>query len=59
MMRARAAWIAGTVDADLPEQVQGRVPGWASTGRGRVLLAGVAVVPLLVWALLFILFAGL
>jgi hypothetical protein len=58
MTRARAAWVATSVDAALPEQVQDRVPGWASTGRGRVLLAGAAVLALLVWALVFIVVAG-
>ncbi|WP_298044990.1 hypothetical protein [uncultured Citricoccus sp.] len=59
MTRARAVWVATSVDAGLPEQVQDRVPGWASTGRGRVLLAGAAVIVLLVWALVFIIITGL
>jgi hypothetical protein len=59
MTRARAAWVATTVDAELPEEIQDHVPGWASTGRGRVLLAGAAVIALLVWALIFIVIAGL
>jgi hypothetical protein len=59
MTRARATWVATSVDAELPEQLQDRVPGWASTGRGRVLLAGAAVIALLVWSLVFIVIAGL
>jgi hypothetical protein len=57
--RARGAWVATTVDAGLPEQLQDRLPGWASTARGRVLLAGVSVVALLAWALVFMVIAGL
>ncbi len=58
MTRARATWVATSVDAELPEQIQARVPGWASTGRGRVLLAGAAVIALLAWALVFVVIAA-
>jgi hypothetical protein len=59
MTRARAAWVATSVDAELPEQVQERMPTWARTGRGRVLLSGAAVLALLAWALVFIIITGL
>lgn len=52
--QARETWIAATVEADLPSSTRHRVPDWASTSRGRVLLAVGAVIALLVWALIFI-----
>lgn len=59
MMRARATWVATSVDAELPEHIQDRMPAWATNGHGRVLLAGAAVIVLLAWALVFIIIAGL
>lgn len=56
--RWRTAWVATTVDADLPVSVEDRVPDWARSGRGRVLLAAAAVAALLVWALVFTVIAG-
>lgn len=56
--RARTTWIATRVDADLPEPVLQRLPGWASTSRGRWLLSGAAVIALLAWALIFIAITG-
>lgn len=55
--QARDTWIAATVEADLPDSARHRVPGWASTGRGRVLLAVAAVIALLVWSVIFIVIA--
>ncbi|QCU77995.1 hypothetical protein E7744_07215 [Citricoccus sp. SGAir0253] len=56
--RARAVWVATTMDAGLPDHLQARVPGWAATARGRVLLGAAAVVALLAWALVFLVIAG-
>ncbi|MFC0247706.1 hypothetical protein ACFFIO_04245 [Citricoccus parietis] len=43
------------MDAALPDAIADRVPGWASTPRGRVMLSALAVVALLGWLLLLLL----
>lgn len=53
--RARRVWIRRSVDAALPDAIADRVPGWASTPRGRVMLSALAVVALLGWLLLMLL----
>lgn len=50
--RARRAWVRNSLDAALPPSLEGRVPNWARTGRGRVVLSALAVVVLLGWLLL-------
>ena len=50
--RARQAWVRNSLDAALPPTVNRRVPDWAQTPRGRVLLSALAVVVLLGWLLL-------
>jgi hypothetical protein len=52
--RAREAWVQNSLDAALPDAIADRVPGWASTTRGRVLLSALAVVVLLGWLLLLL-----
>lgn len=47
---ARRAWVHRSIDATLPEAVADRVPGWAHTSRGRIVLALIALVALLGWA---------
>jgi hypothetical protein len=47
---ARRAWVHRSIDATLPEAVAGRVPGWAHTAHGRIVLALIALVALLGWA---------
>jgi hypothetical protein len=53
--RARRAWVRQSVDAALPDTVAGRVPDWAQSSRGRVLLSALAVLALLGWLLLLLL----
>lgn len=53
--RARRAWIRNSLDAALPPSMEGRVPDWAQTPRGRVVLSALAVVALLGWLLLMLL----
>ncbi|GAA1123081.1 hypothetical protein GCM10009670_12280 [Citricoccus alkalitolerans] len=53
--RARRVWVRQSVDANLPDAVTSRVPGWASNARGRVVLSVLAVVVLLGWLLLMLL----
>lgn len=50
--RARRTWVRQSVDAALPDNVAGRVPDWAQTPRGRVMLSALALVVLLGWLLL-------
>lgn len=52
--RARRAWVRNSLDAAMPDAIADRVPGWASTPRGRVMLSVLAVVVLLGWAVLFL-----
>ncbi|MGM7670246.1 hypothetical protein [Microbacterium sp. A93] len=52
--QSRETWIATTMEADLPDSARRWVPDWASTGRGRVLLAVGAVIALLLWTVVFI-----
>jgi hypothetical protein len=52
---ARQAWVRQSVDAALPDAIADRVPGWASTPRGRVLLSALTVVVLLGWLLMLLL----
>ena len=52
---ARQAWVRQSVDATLPDAMAGRVPAWATTRRGHVILAALAVVALIGWGLLFLL----
>lgn len=47
---ARRAWVHRSIDTTLPEAVADRVPGWAHTSRGRIVLALIALVALLGWA---------
>jgi hypothetical protein len=51
---ARRAWVRQSMDASLPDAVADRVPTWATTRRGQVILGAVAVVVLLGWAVLFL-----
>lgn len=53
MDAARRRWVQNTLDAQLPEALADRVPGWMHSPRGRVLTACLAVVALLCWALIF------
>jgi hypothetical protein len=55
--RARRAWVRNSLDAALPPSMEGRVPEWAQSSRGRVLLSALAVVALLGWLLLLLLIA--
>ena len=52
---ARRAWVRNSLDAALPRSVEGRVPDWAQSPRGRFLLSALAVVVLLGWLLLLLL----
>lgn len=52
---ARRAWVRSSLDAALPPSIGGRVPGWAQTPRGRVMLSALAVLALLGWLLLMLL----
>lgn len=52
---ARRAWIHRSIDATLPEAVADRIPGWAHTAHGRIVLALIALVTLLGWAGAFML----
>ena len=54
-LTARRAWVHRSIDATLPEAVADRVPGWAHTSRGRIVLALIALVALLGWAGAFVL----
>ena len=54
-LTARRAWVHRSIDATLPEAVADRVPGWACTSRGRIVLALIALVALLGWAGAFVL----
>jgi hypothetical protein len=54
-LTARRAWVHRSIDATLPEAVADRVPGWARTSRGRIVLALIALVALLGWAEAFVL----
>jgi hypothetical protein len=53
--RARRAWVLHSLDAALPPSLEGRVPEWAQTSRGRVMLSALAVVTLFGWLLLLLL----
>ena len=53
--RARQRWIRNSLDAALPPSLEGHVPSWARTGRGRVMLSALAVVVLLGWLLILLL----
>jgi hypothetical protein len=53
--RARRAWVRNSLDAALPPSLEGRVPEWAQTTRGRMMLSELAVVILLGWLLLLLL----
>jgi hypothetical protein len=55
--RARRAWVRNSLDAALPPSLERRVPGWAQTTQGRLMLSVLAVVALLGWLLLLLLIA--
>jgi hypothetical protein len=52
---ARRVWVHRSIDATLPAAVTDRVPSWAQTARGRIVLALIALVALLGWAGAFML----
>ncbi|WBL18766.1 hypothetical protein [Citricoccus sp. NR2] len=43
------SWAAHTIDAPLPERVENRLPSWARTVSGRVLVGAAAVAVILGW----------
>lgn len=43
------AWVTHTIEAPLPDRIGDRLPGWARTVKGRVLLGVAAVVVILGW----------
>lgn len=51
----RQWWVDTTVDAPLPDHLVDRVPVWATTQRGRILVAALAFVALLCWLLIMLL----
>lgn len=43
------AWVTHTIEAPLPDRIGHRLPGWACTVKGRVLLGVTAVALILGW----------